>query len=209
MDIMKARNKLTTISLFIGAVALLCSVVLGIMYFRTDGVYSSLASELETSKEKLASSEAVSDLQEQLATINTHLDEVRESYEEARTAVDESNAMGTLHNGSIIESVLQQAADNRVEVTSISTELNIINGGNTDTESELDSEQESEKGSDQLYTSLSMELYLQGGLSDIAAFVDDLENGDIRNVHIDNIRISGEYNSYSVYMDLSLSFTQF
>ncbi len=195
---LREKDKLCTISLIVGVVALVGSIMFGALYLMSGGGHDVLAADLATRQEKLARYQSVSSLEEQLAIVEDRLEEVRAAHEAARLIAEQAYSAGGLNNGSVLEAVLDFADDNNVDIYSVVTEPEIA---------DIDVGAGGGEGSDDLvYYRLLFEMEVTGSLTNSGKFLDDLELGELRTVQINDIEISSDGDLYGATVHFSVTY---
>lgn len=192
----RPREKYVTLSLIIGAIALIGCLIFGALYYMANADEKGLASELLSRKDQLANHRTVASLENELSAIQDRLKGVRTSHEEARRLVEETYSSGGLDNGSILEAVVDLADDYDVNIITMSTQPGTY------------SNSDAAEGSNQIgiveYNSLSFQLQATGALSDLVDYIIELEQGDLRTVRLDSVSITDGNYLYTVTLNFSV-----
>ena len=195
---LREKDKIYAISLIVGVVALMGTIVFGVLYFMSGDGQDALAAELAARQDKLASYQSVSSLEEQLAVVEDRLEDVRAAHEAAKRKAEQAYSAGGLNNGSVLESVLAFADRNNIDVKGVITEPTVV---------DIETGTQGGAGSEDLvYHRLEFEIEIEGSLTNIGQFINDLENGNLKIVLINNIEISDEVSSYAATVNFSVTF---
>jgi len=167
--------RLSTLSLIVGATALLASVVLGVMYWQQLNQQESLRSQVTAATESLTEYGSAASLEEQLAAA------------EARLMAEQAYLPDSLGSNAILDSVLQAAEESQVTIVGITTQP-----------------EEDKEWGNYILSGLSIELEATGSPSEIEDFVNKLGAGALKTVSVHEISITEMTESPVVTLDISV-----
>jgi hypothetical protein len=172
------------------------SAVFGVGYVQQRPVKEALAVELTVARQSLSELDSMSEeqraeearrVQEELAAAKAEVESEKLAVAEAVRTLEQEYASDMLSTGGILKGIFELAADNRVDVVAVSAGSD---GGQT-------------RGG-QSFLTLALDLKVVGRLSNLAAFVNELETGSVKSVAIDNIAITGEGSMHTADLELSV-----
>ena len=190
------RDRRSTAALIISVAALVAIAVLGVMYVEKRPLRESLALELAAAKESLSESISQSEeqaaeearrLQEQLAALEAKRVTEEQAIAVAIDMLEEAYSLDKRSPGGILKSIFQLANESGVDI--IVAALEPLGD---------------ETRGDLTFRTLSIDLKVSGGLTNIAVFVSHLEKGPVKSVTIDSINIGGEGNLLTADLTLSV-----
>jgi len=194
------RSRLRTAALIVCVAAMVASAVFGVGYVQQEPTKDALATELTAARQSLSDQSSQSErqaaeqarrMQERLSAAEAELEEARVALAGARGTVEQAYSPTRLSTGGVLRGIFELASESRVDVLSVTTET-----------------QEDENRGDQTFSRLSIELRVAGRLASIAAFVNELEEGSVKAVNIDDVSVTGEGNLYTADLELSVLYPQ-
>jgi len=160
--IKRLRIKLSTLTLFITAVALVGLAVLAVMYIQERREQGALASEIEAARQSLAEYGDAAGSQGRLAIA------------EAELAVEQAAFPSLLSGAGIVGALMHLAEENGLRVADIKTQPG--------TEKEV---------GEHTYRAMSVNVQVEGTLRALRTFVGDVESGSLQAVRVDELSITG------------------
>ena len=162
------------------------------MYFQQQSERESLASELTGAREALTEYGGnASSLEEQLAAAESRLAEGHLAIAEARLIVEQAYSPDKLSSGGILNGVLELAEDSKVNVIEVNTKP-----------------EEGENGGEVAFSTLYIDLQVEGSLPELAAFIGKLEKEAVKAVTVEEIIIEGAGDSYAASLSFSVFYPQ-
>ncbi|MBM3156620.1 MAG: hypothetical protein FJ004_04980 [Chloroflexi bacterium] len=182
------KVKFSTMALILLFCVLFANVVMVYLYFHKQDEQALLSTELVEAQDTLSVSEGnITGLQEQKPAAEARLKEAQLAVAQARAKVEQYYSAKGLSEISILDSILELVLENRVEIVKISTKPVTV-----------------ESDANHIYSALSVEMSVSGGLAEVASFVSELENRAIKVVAIDSITMSGVDGSYVASLTFSV-----
>lgn len=194
------RSRLRTAVLIICVVAMVAAAISGVGYVQQRPTKDALATELTAARQSLSdqsrqserqAAEQAQRMQERLSAAEAELEEAEIALAGARSTFEQAYSPTKLSTGGILRGLFELASESRVDVVSVTTEI-----------------QEDENRGDQTLSRLAIELRVAGRLASIAAFVNELEKGPVKAVNMDDVSITGEGNLYAADLELSVLYPQ-
>ena len=188
----RLKAKFSTVALIVCIAALAADAVLAVMYFQQQSERESLASELTGAREALTEYGGnASSLDEQLAAAESRLAEGHLAIAEARLIVEQAYSPDKLSSGGILNGVLELAEDSKVNVIEVNTQP-----------------EEGENGGEVAFSTLYIDLQVEGSLPELAAFIGKLEKEAVKAVTVEEIIIEGAGDSYAASLSFSVFYPQ-
>ncbi|MEE8372676.1 MAG: hypothetical protein V3R87_02945 [Dehalococcoidia bacterium] len=194
------RSRLRTAALIVCVAAMVASAISGVGYVQQRSTNDALATELTAARQSLSDKSSQSEqqaaeqarrMQQRLSAAEAEVEEAKAALAGARSTFEQAYSPTKLSTGGILRGIFELASESRVDVVSVTTET-----------------QEDENRGDQTLGRLSIEMRVAGRLASIAAFVNELEEGSVKAVNINDISITGEGNLYTANLELSVLYPQ-
>ena len=194
------RSRVAGATLIVCLVALVATAVFGVGYVQQRPVREALSTELTAARRTLEGLADMSDeqraaedrrLQEELAAAEAELESEKQALAEAKWMLDQAYRYEMLSTGGVLNGAFQLAAEKRVEILAVSAEY-----------------QGRERRGDRFFATLALDVKVAGRLSDVAAFVNELERGPVKAVTIGSIVVTGEGSVHIADLELSVLYPE-
>lgn len=154
-------KRFSTLCLVVAILAIVGTVVFGVLYVQQQSRQASLKSQIATTQQALGEYDS------------TALDEEKAAAE-ASLATEQAYFPSELDSATTLGSIFQLADQHQIAITSIA----MIPEGN-------------QNAGNHIYTPLSISLRATGTISKLEAFIEDLESGSLQAVALEDISLTG------------------